>query len=117
MDHSSAGQNVDDGVQQVRGGETELDAFTSINRTLLDPSRWGWTAGGGVADLLTPHEVRTVGTVCCGGVLSWLLLSKIVAQVTLTQTISHLVTFTTSLSLSLSCKYRLPGEIQREHHI
>jgi hypothetical protein len=24
---------------------------------LLDPPRWGWTATGGVADLLPPHEV------------------------------------------------------------
>jgi hypothetical protein len=29
-----------------------------INLTLLDPARWGWTAAGGVADLLPPHEVR-----------------------------------------------------------
>jgi hypothetical protein len=31
---------------------------SEINLALLDPSRWGWTAGGGIADLLPPHEVR-----------------------------------------------------------
>lgn len=29
-----------------------------INLALLDPPRFGWTAAGGVADLLPPHEVR-----------------------------------------------------------
>ena len=29
-----------------------------MNLSLLDPPRWGWTAIGGVADVLTPHEVR-----------------------------------------------------------
>ena len=29
----------------------------SINLALLDPPRFGWTAGGGIADLLPPHEV------------------------------------------------------------
>jgi hypothetical protein len=33
-------------------------AESMINLTLLDPARWGWTAAGGVADLLPPHEVR-----------------------------------------------------------
>jgi hypothetical protein len=28
-----------------------------LNLSLLDPSRFGWTAGGGIADLSTPHEV------------------------------------------------------------
>ncbi|KAL3910855.1 MAG: hypothetical protein SGARI_001925, partial [Bacillariaceae sp.] len=27
-----------------------------MNLSLLDPPRWGWTAIGGVADVLTPHE-------------------------------------------------------------
>ena len=31
---------------------------TRMNLSLLDPPRWGWTAVGGVADVLTPHEVR-----------------------------------------------------------
>lgn len=29
-----------------------------LNLTLFDPPRYGWTALGGVADLLPPHEVR-----------------------------------------------------------
>jgi hypothetical protein len=33
-------------------------ALTSMNLSLLDPPRWGWAAVGGVADLLTPQEVR-----------------------------------------------------------
>jgi hypothetical protein len=33
-----------------------------INLSLLDPARFGWTAGGGIADLSTPHEVRVQ---CC----------------------------------------------------
>ena len=37
----------------------DLNVFpqTLMNLTLLDPPRWGWSAVGGVADLLTPHEV------------------------------------------------------------
>ena len=27
----------------------------------LDPPRWGWSASGGIADVLPPHEVRWVG--------------------------------------------------------
>jgi len=42
-------------------GETpstcERTAESAINLTLLDPPRFGWTASGGVADLLHPHEV------------------------------------------------------------
>jgi hypothetical protein len=33
-------------------------AERAMNMTLFDPPRWGWTAVGGVADLLSPHEVR-----------------------------------------------------------
>ena len=29
----------------------------SVNAALLDPARFGWTAAGGVADLLPPHAV------------------------------------------------------------
>lgn len=36
---------------------TDRDANGRLNATILDPQRWGWTAGSGVADLLTPHEV------------------------------------------------------------
>jgi len=36
-----------------------------VNRCCLDPQRWGWTASGGPADVLTPHEVRVrVRAVC-----------------------------------------------------
>ena len=28
-----------------------------MNMALYDPPRWGWTALGGMADVLTPHEV------------------------------------------------------------
>ena len=31
-------------------------AESLMNLSLLDPSRFGWTAVGGIADLLTPHE-------------------------------------------------------------
>jgi hypothetical protein len=31
---------------------------SSMNLSLLDSNRWGWSAVGGIADLLTPHEVR-----------------------------------------------------------
>jgi hypothetical protein len=50
----------------------ESDKFAEIfmNRTLYDPPRWGWTALGGIADVLSPHEVRYVVVVrfCCGDV-------------------------------------------------
>jgi hypothetical protein len=29
-----------------------------MNMTLFDPPRWGWTAVGGIADVLSPHEVN-----------------------------------------------------------
>ena len=29
-----------------------------MNMTLYDPPRWGWTAVGGISDVLSPHEVR-----------------------------------------------------------
>ena len=44
--------DVDDAENQVVYEENR------INLSLLDPSRFGWTALGGIADLLTPHEVR-----------------------------------------------------------
>jgi hypothetical protein len=30
----------------------------SINLSLLDPPRFGWTVAGGVGDVLPPHQVR-----------------------------------------------------------
>ena len=36
-----------------------LDASmeTNFNLSLIDPAKWGWSAGGKVVQLLTPHEV------------------------------------------------------------
>lgn len=44
-----------EGEGDVQG--TDDNAEIAINLTLLDPPRFGWTAAGGVADLLHPHEV------------------------------------------------------------
>eukprot|EP00977_Amphora_coffeiformis_P027824 scaffold34646_cov173-Amphora_coffeaeformis.AAC.30 len=42
---------------------TDKDPNGRLNATILDPQRWGWTAGSGVADLLTPQErARRSGT-------------------------------------------------------
>ncbi|CAB9499372.1 Nucleosome-remodeling factor subunit NURF301 [Seminavis robusta] len=41
------------GPQHASG---EKYAESMMNMMLLDPPRWGWTAMGGVADLLPPHE-------------------------------------------------------------
>ena len=38
--------------------EDDKFAETVMNRALYDPPRWGWTAVGGIADVLSPHEVR-----------------------------------------------------------
>ena len=35
----------------------DVSAVQRLNLPFIDPSRWGWTAAGGIADLLTPHEV------------------------------------------------------------
>eukprot|EP00536_Pseudo-nitzschia_multiseries_P004004 jgi/Psemu1/237178/estExt_Genewise1.C_640045 len=37
-----------------------LFAEMAMNRALYDPPRWGWTALGGIADVLSPHEVRSL---------------------------------------------------------
>eukprot|EP00554_Chaetoceros_debilis_P004125 CAMPEP_0194092466 /NCGR_PEP_ID=MMETSP0149-20130528/46829_1 /TAXON_ID=122233 /ORGANISM="Chaetoceros debilis, Strain MM31A-1" /LENGTH=100 /DNA_ID=CAMNT_0038777417 /DNA_START=87 /DNA_END=386 /DNA_ORIENTATION=- len=36
---------------------------TLVNLALTDPPRWGWSANGGIVDVLTPHERarRTLG--------------------------------------------------------
>jgi hypothetical protein len=41
-------------IVQYDGGYAEA----TLNMILFDPPRWGWTAVGGVVDLLSPHEVR-----------------------------------------------------------
>ena len=38
----------------------DVDAQSMMNLSLLDPPRWGWTALGGICDLLPPHEVSTI---------------------------------------------------------
>ena len=38
--------------------EDDIYAETAMNMSLYDPPRWGWTAVGGIADVLSPHEVR-----------------------------------------------------------
>ena len=40
--------------------DNDAYAETVMNMTLYDPSRWGWTALGGIADVLSPHEVRDI---------------------------------------------------------
>lgn len=35
----------------------DTDVESLMNLALSDPPRWGWTAAGGIADLLPPHEV------------------------------------------------------------
>jgi hypothetical protein len=37
--------------------ENDIYEESQINLSLLDPSRYGWMAIGGIADLSTPHEV------------------------------------------------------------
>ena len=39
-------------------GENDTFAEIVMNTALYDPPRWGWTAVGGIADVLSPHEVR-----------------------------------------------------------
>ena len=51
---TTAGRSQSQSQQPIPDVRTE----NMVNLTLLDPPRWGWTAAGGVADLLSPHEVR-----------------------------------------------------------
>lgn len=49
----------------TNGGSTlsDLSELNRLNWPLIDPPRWGWTAAGGIADVLTPHErARRVST-------------------------------------------------------
>lgn len=59
MSDSEICPDADDTLRNAAGCQ---DSFVenSINLSLLDPSRWGWTAAGGIADVLTPHEVSSV---------------------------------------------------------
>lgn len=58
MEPSSSGS----ALQQQGNEDEEVYAQTVANLTLLDPARWGWSAVGGVVDLLPPHEVSTHST-------------------------------------------------------
>jgi len=40
----------------------DVNVETVMNLALLDPPRFGWSAIGGVVDVLPPHEVSTGST-------------------------------------------------------
>lgn len=44
----------------VKNPPVERQEESQVNLSLLDRPRWGWTAAGGVSDVLPPHEVRIV---------------------------------------------------------
>ena len=39
--------------------ENDVYEENCINLSLLDPTRYGWMARGGIANVTTPHEVRS----------------------------------------------------------
>ncbi|CAJ1954578.1 unnamed protein product [Cylindrotheca closterium] len=45
-----------DETKQQQSSPSPAYTQSSLNRLLYDPPRWGWSAVGGIADLLTPHE-------------------------------------------------------------
>jgi hypothetical protein len=49
------------GAQSVMAGPSHAEeyAHAAMNLALFDPPRWGWTAIGGIADVLPPHEVNS----------------------------------------------------------
>lgn len=47
-----------DGAAALVSEDIDLNAETMMNLSLLDPPHYGWTAAGGIADLLPPVEVR-----------------------------------------------------------
>ncbi len=53
------GEKTESSSSARRGGKCVESA---INRALLDPSKFGWTAGGDIADLLPPHQVCQFNT-------------------------------------------------------
>lgn len=62
---SASGKNDPDERSQTAGASRgDIFCENSINLTLLDPPRYGWTAAGGVSDLLTPHEVSFMTQNC-----------------------------------------------------
>lgn len=42
---------------QSQDAFSDENAEAMMNLSLLDPPHWGWSAAGGVVDLLPPHEV------------------------------------------------------------
>jgi hypothetical protein len=63
------------------------EAEARINLALLEPQKWGWTAAGGIADLLPPHEVSLCARYavlcflfwCAGSTLFYPFLAKHIA--------------------------------------
>ena len=55
-EHTTTQLNTD--IHSHRLPENDIYEENCINVSLLDPTRYGWMAMGGVADLSTPHEVR-----------------------------------------------------------
>lgn len=52
---------ADDGTGDLSSAARPMNMLAAesvLNLALSDPPRWGWTAAGGIADLLPPHEVR-----------------------------------------------------------
>lgn len=59
---ATGGRGNDSGIDDSRSSSSHPSddvpyVENTINLALLDPARFGWTASGGVADLLPPHEV------------------------------------------------------------
>lgn len=46
-----------DSATALTNANMDLNAETMMNLSLLDPPHYGWTAAGGIADLLPPVEV------------------------------------------------------------
>ena len=60
MEPSDAGSASQQASTSIDSVDTNVE--TMMNLALLDPPRWGWSAAGGVVDLLPPHEVSTAST-------------------------------------------------------
>ena len=58
---SAAQEDVMEGTSKPKaskeGDFSAACAESVVNLALLDPPRWGWTALGGISDILLPHEV------------------------------------------------------------
>ena len=54
----SSRTNLPPSTQRLQSSrENDMFAESLMNKALYDPPRWGWTALGGIADVLSPHEV------------------------------------------------------------